>query len=944
MEKNDTAVLAWLNAHMAKFVADATAEESTVVAHTLVYSEEFEEFVYLNFKNTSLVISLAREHADTEILRHYGETSIKEYFSYVSDVNMPGYDLPLRMTRVSFLAAPDAADRVMPAAIKTLLCTEALVRDSVQHKLVPGTGNNGILYFAWRNVAKRMFLFKLAQMFKRHSVTISNLHFTYVDPLSVKCVLLGAIGLVGDIVTDDTKLKAFMREFEILKGLKVDILTELVLSGTFTGSHANLLRAFAGFIEQILSDVNAAVYTEEMCLEAFAFHPELTLKLLSVFAAKFHPATANLEEYARLKAELEKALSELDTGRKKHDDRRRNIFLQALNITEHCLRTNAYNYHKLAIGFRLNPEYMNNVPGFERKSKYPELPFSVFYIKGWNFTSFQVRFRDLARGGMRTVVARDQEHARFERSNMFTECYNLAYTQQKKNKDIPEGGSKAIVFVAPNEELSFETEIVRRELEASGTPADKIKPMLDEWVKAQTLEYMYYNQRCFLNTFLCLFIWDFAKNALKYGEYIVDYLKVPEYIYLGPDENMHDSMIHWLAGESIRLGYYSGGAFISGKDDVGINHKEYGVTSWGMYQYLIHTLRYLGLEGKPFTCKITGGPDGDVAGNMIRLLAQHLPTFAKLLVVTDASGTMYDPEGMNLPALVEMFHKVKPIAEYPRELLHEGGFLLCLWQTRQRSSFQKETLLVKKEGGKVVEEWITGNQAQQIFRLNAHQKYADVFIPSGGRPRALNMLNMKDFFDEHDKPTTKAIVEGANLYIPQDAREFLEDKGVLIYKDSSANKCGVVSSSYEILAGLSLKDAEFVAIKPALVQNVLARLAKIANDEAAAMMAYWLKNNKTVKMTHISELVSQRINKFTDDVAAYLKPLNLEAPENRKILQVFIDYVPDCIKNGHLEQCLARVPDMHKKAIISTALACKLVYGKGIDWEPSVVDILPLIL
>ncbi|KAH3760382.1 glutamate dehydrogenase [Pelomyxa schiedti] len=943
MEKTDTALLAWLKTHMPKFVAQATAEESTVVAHTLVYSEEFEEFVYLNFKNTSLVISLAREHADTEILRHYGETSIKEYFSFVSDSPMPGYSLPLRITRVSFIAAADAAERVMPAAIKATLFAEAVLRDAVQYKLVPASGNNGTLYFAWKNVAKRMFLYKLAQMCKRHSVTIANLHFAYVDPLSVKCILVGAIELVGEIVTDEAKLNGFMREFEMLKGLKVDILTDLVLSGTFTGSHANLLRAFAGIIEQVLSDVNAALYTEDMCLEAFAFHPELTLKLLAVFAAKFHPATANLEEYARLKAELEKALAELDTGRKKHDDRRRNVFLQALNVTDNCYRTNAYNYHKLAIGFRLNPQYMNNVPGFDRASKYPELPFSVYYVKGWNFTSFQVRFRDLARGGMRTVVARDQEHARFERANMFTECYNLAYTQQKKNKDIPEGGSKAIVFVSPNEELTFETEIIRRELEAAATPADKIKPMLDEWVKAQTLEYMYYNQRCFLNTFLCLFIWDFAKNSLKYGEFIVDYLKLPEYIYLGPDENMHDSMIHWLAAESIRLGYYSGGAFISGKEDVGINHKEYGVTSWGMYQYLVHTLRYLGLEGKPFTCKITGGPDGDVAGNMIRLLNQHLPTFAKLLVVTDASGTMYDPEGMNLPALVEMFHKVKPIAEYPRELLHEGGFILCLWQTRQRSSFQKETLLIKKEGGKLIEDWISGNQAQQIFRLNAHQKKTDVFIPSGGRPRALNMLNMKDFFVD-DQPTAKAIVEGANLYIPQDAREFLEDKGVLIYKDSSANKCGVVSSSYEILAGLSLKDDQFVAIKPALVKNVLSRLAEIANAEAGAMMAYWLKNGKKIKMTHISELVSQRINKFTDDIATYLKPLDLNAPEHAKLLKVFIDYVPDCIKSGHLDQCLARVPDMHKKAIISTALACKLVYGKGIDWEPSVVDILPLIL
>lgn len=944
MEKTDKAFFDWVAAHIPAFAKEATEEEQKVVAHTLVYSEEFEEFVYLNFKQTSLVISLNREHADIEILRHYGDASIKSYHSFVSSAVLPGYSLPLRITRVSFVAAPDAADKVMPADIKAALVGEALVRDHVQHKFVTKAANQFELCFAWRNVPKRFFLLHLAEMCKRFETKILSLNFAFIDPLSVQSVLLGKLLLEGTIMADEVKMNGFIREFELLKNSKIDILTDLINAGTITGSNANLLRALVTIIEQLLSEVNPALYTEEMCLEAFAFHPELTVKFLNVFSAKFNPREHDLAKYATLKAELEKALKELDTGRKKHDDRRRNVFMQALNVTDNTLRTNAYNYHKLGISFRLNPAYLDNVPGFDRKSKFPDLPFSVFFIKGWNYFGFQVRFRDLARGGMRTVISRDQEHAKFERAGMFTECYNLAFTQQKKNKDIPEGGSKAIVFLSPNEELAPEREIIRKELEAAGTPADKIKEMLEEWTKAQNLEYLYYNQRCFLNTFLCLFIWDFEKKCLKYGEHIVDYLNIPEFIYLGPDENMHDSQIQWLAKESIRLGYYSGGAFISGKEDVGINHKEYGVTSWGMFQYLLHTLKYLNLENKKFTVKVTGGPDGDVAGNIIRLMAEHLPTFAMTQIVTDASGTIYDPVGLDYPALVKMFHKVQPIAEYPRELLHDGAFLLCMWQTRQKTSFQKEILLVKKEGGKIIEEWVSGNVANQIYRMNAHDKYCDIFLPSGGRPRTLSMANITDFLDKNGKPTCLAFIEGANLYITQDAREFLEDKGMLLFKDSSANKCGVVSSSYEILAGLSLTEEQFKKIKPELVKNVLARLALIANDEAAAMIAYWVKKDKKMRLSAISELVSQRINRFTDDVATYLKPLDLNAPENKKLLQVFIDYVPDCIKSGHLEQCLKRVPDMHKKAIISTAIATRLVYGKGLDWEPTVVDILPILL
>ena len=55
-----------------------------------------------------------------------------------------------------------------------------------------------------------------------------------------------------------------------------------------------------------------------------------------------------------------------------------------------------------------------------------------------------------------------------ERNNVFSECYNLAYTQQKKNKDIPEGGSKGIIFLEPYESLILESKIFEKRTQASG--------------------------------------------------------------------------------------------------------------------------------------------------------------------------------------------------------------------------------------------------------------------------------------------------------------------------------------------------------------------------------------------------------------------------------------------------------------------------------------------
>jgi len=942
MPKTAAEIKTWLESHMdGEFKVLITAEQLECLAQTLVYSTEFEEFIYLNFKPASIVISLNKPDCDEVVLKHYGGKGIREYCSFVSNEKFPGFDLPLRITRVCFTTQADSYDKVMPEEMKKELVELALVKDSVQYKFVDQKDRTQ-LFFAWRNVPKTFFLYHLAQLCKRHEFKIMSLHFAYIDPLSVKSVLIGQLTLGGPHVLEEKKRRGFMREFEMQKLFRENKeISKLISENILTGNQALLIRSIASFAEQLLTHVNSSLYTEDAAVEAFCFHPELTTKIVDLFRLKFHPAKHDLTKYATLKQELDKTLIDLDTGKKKHDDRRRLIFQTAVLFIDNCLKSNAYEYHKLGMSFRLNPVIMDLIPGFNRASVFPELPFGIFYIKSWNFIGFHIRFRDLARGGMRTVVSRDVEHLRYERANAFFECYNLAYTQQMKNKDIPEGGSKAVVFLLPYDEISKDLVNVRRELAADNKSEAEVSAAADKYMKEQTLEYMYYNQRCFLNTFLALLVWDDAKNKLRYGN-LLDYYGKKEFIYLGPDENMHDCMIEWLAGESKRLEYKPAmGAFISGKEGAGMNHKEFGVTSFGVLQYVKTVKDYLQLPDD-FTIKVSGGTDGDVAGNMIRLLGEYYPK-SKLLTITDGFGACYDPSGLNYPKLTEMFHKVEAVNKYPPELLHDGAWLLMVRETRQNSSFQKETLCYKKENGKVVEEWIPSSQAMHMYQNNAHQHYADIFVPGGGRPRTLNMFNVKDYIVD-GKPTSKAIVEGANLYITGDAREFLEDRGVLIYKDSSANKCGVVSSSYEILAGLVLDDATYIRVKPELAKNVLAKLEKIAYAEAQVMLKYWLDHEKKIRMSAISKMVSDSINKFTDKLIAYLDPLDLSKPEFKNLYQIYLDYVPEILKKENMDAVLHTVPDHHQKCIIATSIACSIVYNKGIDWEPSIIDVLPLLI
>merc|ERR1719316_2017672 len=76
-----------------------------------------------------------------------------------------------------------------------------------------------------------------------------------------------------------------------------------------------------------------------------------------------------------------------------------------------------------------------------------ELPYGVFFVHGKNFSGFHNRFQNIARGGLRLVSPDSAEQHAIESARCYDEVYGLSYAQQLKNKDIPEGGSKAVCLV-----------------------------------------------------------------------------------------------------------------------------------------------------------------------------------------------------------------------------------------------------------------------------------------------------------------------------------------------------------------------------------------------------------------------------------------------------------------------------------------------------------------
>lgn len=116
------------------------------------------------------------------------------------------------------------------------------------------------------------------------------------------------------------------------------------------------------------------------------------------------------------------------------------VFESFLTFNRHVLKTNFYQPTKVALSFRLDPAFLPEI-------EYPVKLFGMFLVVGGEFRGFHLRFRDVARGGIRIIRSRNRESYSINLRTLFDENYALASTQQKKNKDIPEGGSKGTILL-----------------------------------------------------------------------------------------------------------------------------------------------------------------------------------------------------------------------------------------------------------------------------------------------------------------------------------------------------------------------------------------------------------------------------------------------------------------------------------------------------------------
>lgn len=572
-------------------------------------------------------------------------------------------------------------------------------------------------------------------------------------------------------------------------------------------------------LSKIKRRLRAETFTSDYILEIINRYPDLVRSLYLNFANAHYVQTRGEQDdfiptlsYLRLKVDRLLNDDELKTLISKavaneHDE----MVMTAFRVFNSAvLKTNFYTPTKVALSFRLKPSFLPEV-------EYPQPLFGMFLVISSEFRGFHLRFRDIARGGIRIVKSRNREAYSINARSLFDENYNLANTQQRKNKDIPEGGSKGVILLDVKHQ-------------------DKARVAFEKYIDS---------------------IMDLLLPPTSPGikDPIVDLHGQEEILFMGPDENTAD-LVNWATEHARNRGAPWWKSFFTGKSPKlgGIPHDAYGMTTLSVREYVLGIYRKLNLTPDTVRKLQTGGPDGDLGSNEI-LLGNE-----KYTAIVDGAGVLVDPQGIDRKELLRLAKKRVMISDFDVKKLSPEGYRVLVEETS-----------ITLPSGEVVNNGMT---FRNTFHLRGGKEY-DLFVPCGGRPESIDLSTVHKLIVD-GKSTIPYIVEGANLFITQDAKLRLEKAGCILYKDASANKGGVTSSSLEVLASLSFDDKGFIenmciredGTAPPFYDAYVKEVQEtIKRNAALEFEAIWREHQQTgIARSTLSDTLSVAITKLDEEL------------------------------------------------------------------------------
>jgi glutamate dehydrogenase len=176
-------------------------------------------------------------------------------------------------------------------------------------------------------------------------------------------------------------------------------------------------------LENIRKSLRQETVSLPRITQTMATYPNLIRDLVSVFEEKFGNRKDSNVGWQEKLVELKERIAKVAES-----DQDREILDHMVTHINSCVKTNFFKLPKTALSFRIDPHLLK----FERA--FPDVPYGIFMFVGNDFHGFHVRFNDIARGGLRLVISRDKITFSRNLETAFLENYNLAHTQNRKNK------------------------------------------------------------------------------------------------------------------------------------------------------------------------------------------------------------------------------------------------------------------------------------------------------------------------------------------------------------------------------------------------------------------------------------------------------------------------------------------------------------------------------
>jgi glutamate dehydrogenase (NAD(P)+) len=250
-------------------------------------------------------------------------------------------------------------------------------------------------------------------------------------------------------------------------------------------------------------------------------------------------------------------------------------------------------------------------------------------------------------------------------------------------------------------------------------------------------------------------------------------LRNQEAYIFGPDMGTNEESMAWVRDEN-------GRSVGLPREFGGIPLDEIGATGWGILHATEVALRYQDFELNSARIVIQGF--GSVGKHAAKFLTAKGAT---IIAANDSRGTVYNPQGLDIDALLQLKADGRSVADY------SGGKSLDI--------------------GAIVD------------------IECDIWIPAA-RPDVIHR-------DNACRLKTKLIIEGANIPITHDAEKLLAERGILCIPDFIANAGGVIcaameyhgssqSAALQVIAEKVSRNTETV-LNLALQENLLPRQAAI---------------------------------------------------------------------------------------------------------------------